>query len=111
MVKKIFGKRLQAIRILKGLDLSELAHRAGLSQQTLRRYEGGKSLPRGDTVFKLACALDTSVSNLMDINLMIKWLDRETRKALYEGSIVTRADAAETGKVLGRHVMEMRPCR
>ncbi len=111
MVKKIFGKRLHAMRILKGIDLSELALRAGLSQQSLRRYESGKSLPRGDTVFKLACALDTSVSNLMDINLVLKWLDRETRKVLCLHSIDTGTEMAETGKVQGRDSMEMQPCR
>lgn len=79
MIKTIFGKRLHEIRTRKGIKLGELARRTGLSQQSLRRYEAGRSLPRANTVFKLADALETSVPNLMGLNQLIEWIDQETR--------------------------------
>jgi transcriptional regulator with XRE-family HTH domain len=49
---------IQQRRIELGLTQQELADRVGLHQESIARIENGGSVPRLDTVLKLAFALD-----------------------------------------------------
>ena len=51
------GRRIRELRMLRGLTQEELARMAGLKQSAVARMESVKSIPRLDTVLKVADAL------------------------------------------------------
>ena len=59
-----FGENLRKIRLEKGLSQQELGKRLGVTQQTVAQYEKIKSMPKGETVRRLAEALDVHISEL-----------------------------------------------
>src|SRR5689334_6270068 len=59
------GSRIRALRKARDLTQKELAERAGISEISIKTLETGKYSPRGDTLDKLARALDVSVSVLL----------------------------------------------
>lgn len=56
------GQRLRALRVERGLSLSELARRAGLGKGTLSELESGQRNPTLDTLFALTRALSLPLS-------------------------------------------------
>ena len=52
------GTRLKLARDMRGLTMAELGDRAGVGASTVNVIEKGSKQPRGDTVEKLARALD-----------------------------------------------------
>jgi transcriptional regulator with XRE-family HTH domain len=56
-----FASKLLKARLDKNLTQAELAKRAGLKQSAIARIENQGSLPRIDTVFKIATALGTEI--------------------------------------------------
>lgn len=54
------GPLLCELREGKGLSLTELAERTGLSRQCIKNTEKGKSRPRHETVMRLCDALEIS---------------------------------------------------
>lgn len=56
--------RLARIRAAKDLTQRELAERAGLDEETVRRIEAGLTRPRLRTCYRLARALDCEVQGL-----------------------------------------------
>lgn len=56
------GRRLRALRVERGLSLSELARRAGVGKGTLSELETGRRNPTLDTLFALTSALRLPLS-------------------------------------------------
>jgi len=59
------GERLRAMRERRGMPISTLAKRAGMSRTTIYQIEGGHSAPRLDILNRLAVALEVSVLELI----------------------------------------------
>lgn len=60
-----FGRGVCRRRELLGISQEELAHRAGVHRTLISTIEGGKRLPRLDTLVRLVSALDTSYDELL----------------------------------------------
>ena len=63
---KTIGKKLQLIRIEKGLSQGDIEKRTGLLRSYLSRVENGHTIPSLDTLGKIAAALEVSVSELLE---------------------------------------------
>lgn len=64
MTKEELGRRSRARRIERGLKQWELAEDIGSSQGQISAYEQGNHYPWIDILFRIAAALDTTVSEL-----------------------------------------------
>lgn len=63
--RRRFGDRLRYLRHHAGLTQQALAERAGLDKQAVSLIENARQLPRLDTLWHLACALDLTVAELV----------------------------------------------
>lgn len=54
-------RALALIRELRGHSQSEIARRAGIGKSRISKYEGGKDLPRLDTLANLLSALEVGI--------------------------------------------------
>lgn len=63
---KKFAEKLRDAREYIDISQTELAERAGISQRSITSYENENIIPRGNTIRKLAKALDVSVEYLMN---------------------------------------------
>lgn len=63
-------------RTRKGLSQEQLAIETGLNLRTIQRIENGETVPRGDSLRRLAIALDTSPDEL------INWKTKEDNNVL-----------------------------
>ncbi|MBZ5544993.1 MAG: helix-turn-helix domain-containing protein [Acidobacteriia bacterium] len=63
---KTIGKKLQLIRIEKGLSQGDIEKRTGLLRSYLSRVENGHTIPSLDTLGKIAAALEVGVSELLE---------------------------------------------
>lgn len=61
-----FAERLRTLRKQKDLSQTELGQRAGLHYTHIGRFERGASRPGGDTLKRLADALDVTGDYLLD---------------------------------------------
>jgi transcriptional regulator with XRE-family HTH domain len=61
-----FPQRLRALRKAKDLSQTQLGERAGLHYTHIGRFERGTSRPGGDTLMRLADALDTTSDYLIE---------------------------------------------
>lgn len=66
MTPMLTGKRLKAIRALRGMTQAELATAANLSVTAIREYELGKRDLRADSIRKLCEALEVQVIYTVD---------------------------------------------
>lgn len=66
MTPILTGKRLKAIRALRGMTQAELATAANLSVTAIREYELGKRDLRADSIRKLCEALEVQVIYTVD---------------------------------------------
>ena len=66
MKKSELSKRVKELRTRKGLSQEQLADQAQLSLRTIQRLETGETEPRGDTLKRLAQALDVAPDDLID---------------------------------------------
>lgn len=57
MEVKFNPNQLKKARLMRGLSMSELATKASLSRESISKYEQGVTKPRGDSILKLANAL------------------------------------------------------
>ncbi|MCR5067257.1 MAG: helix-turn-helix domain-containing protein [Erysipelotrichaceae bacterium] len=64
--KRALGKYISELRISRGLAKIELAEKIGVSENTVDRWESGKSLPDLSLAEKLAGVLNVSVSDLLE---------------------------------------------
>jgi uncharacterized Tic20 family protein len=60
------SQRVKELRNRKGISQENLAEESGLSLRTIQRIENNETVPRGDTLKKLAIALDTSPDEIVD---------------------------------------------
>lgn len=66
MEKGILGKRVKELRLSNGYSQEFLAEESRLNLRTIQRIEGGITVPRGDTLSRLAFALKISPDELLD---------------------------------------------
>ena len=64
------GTRVKEIRTKRGLSQEQLAEASGLSLRTIQRIENGETLPRGDTLIRLAASLQISPQELIDSKII-----------------------------------------
>lgn len=60
------AKRVKELRNRRGLSQELLAENSGLGLRTIQRIENGETEPRGDTLRRLANALDASPDEIID---------------------------------------------
>ncbi len=60
------SQRLKELRNRKGFSQELLAEESGLSLRTIQRIENNESVPRGDTMKRLALALNTTPDEIID---------------------------------------------
>lgn len=65
-MKKLFGKRIKALRQSKGLTQEKLAEILGIGERNLSKIECGVNFVSADTLEKLAKALNVSIKELFD---------------------------------------------
>ena len=65
MTPKQMGRRLQALREARDLSRQQLAERAGLSREYVRRLEAGEYDPTVGMLQKLAKALKVTLAELV----------------------------------------------
>jgi len=65
---KEFGKKIQIERIKKEISQEQLAELSNLHRNTISDIEHGKASPTLDTIYKLAKALDLTLSEIVDLN-------------------------------------------
>ncbi|WP_374303811.1 helix-turn-helix transcriptional regulator [Ferrovibrio sp.] len=63
---RLFGQRLKALRIERGISQSELAEKIGKADDTVSKIETGTTSTRISTAFEIADALGTSFLDLFD---------------------------------------------
>ncbi|HKJ41505.1 MAG TPA: helix-turn-helix domain-containing protein [Sunxiuqinia sp.] len=66
MTNPELAKRIKELRNRKGISQELLAENTGLSLRTIQRIENGKTAPRGDTLNRLAEALNATPDDLTD---------------------------------------------
>lgn len=59
-------ERIKTNRVNKGYSQEKLAELAGINLRTLQRIENGETDPRGDTIIRLAEALETTAGKLLE---------------------------------------------
>jgi transcriptional regulator with XRE-family HTH domain len=68
-IKIIFGLKIKQLRQEKGLSLSALAKKSGLSVSYLNEIESGKKYPKADKIAELADALNVTYDKLVSLKL------------------------------------------
>jgi transcriptional regulator with XRE-family HTH domain len=63
--RKIVGQRIKAIRLERGLTLTQLGTRTGLSHPFLSQVENSQTFPSFASFFDLADALDVRPAQLL----------------------------------------------
>lgn len=62
MATMLTPEKLRAIRAMRGMTQTDLAHRAGISPVSIATFESGKSDMRAATVVKLCDALGVTIT-------------------------------------------------
>ncbi len=68
-IKLILGLKVKQLRSEKGMLLSELADRCGMSVSYLNEIESGKKYPKSDKILSLASALGADYDKLVSLKL------------------------------------------
>jgi transcriptional regulator with XRE-family HTH domain len=66
MTQFSLSQRVKELRTKKGISQELLAEETGLSLRTIQRIENEETLPRGDSLKRLAQALNTSPDEIID---------------------------------------------
>jgi uncharacterized Tic20 family protein len=64
------SKKVKELRARGGLTQEQLADTSGLSLRTIQRIENGETVPRGDTLRRLAVALQVSPDEIIDWQIL-----------------------------------------
>jgi transcriptional regulator with XRE-family HTH domain len=70
------AKKIKELRTRKGFSQDELAENAQINLRTVQRIESGETEPRGDTLQRLAAALNVTSDELID------WAEQEDNSFL-----------------------------
>jgi len=70
------AQRVKRLRIQKGMSQEFLAEESGLSLRTIQRIENGESNPTGESLKRIASALNVTPDDIMD------WSIKEDKKYL-----------------------------
>jgi len=70
------AKKIKELRIRKGFSQEQLAEAAQINLRTVQRIESGETEPRGDTLQRLAIALNVTADELID------WAEHEDNSFL-----------------------------
>lgn len=70
------SKRINEIRLRKGMSQEQLSDLSGLNLRTIQRIEKGDTIPRGDSIQRLSKALESSPDEL------IGWEAKEDKSVL-----------------------------
>lgn len=73
--RESLGMNLQLMRKINDISISELAEMIGVSAQTLKKYETGKSVPDAFVIYNLADVYGTTVENLFSNKLENAWYE------------------------------------
>ncbi|MBC7921760.1 MAG: helix-turn-helix domain-containing protein [Ferruginibacter sp.] len=68
-VRLVFGLKLRQLRLDKGLSLSEMSRKTGISVSYLNEIEKGKKYPKADKIIALAEAMDVKYDWLVSLSL------------------------------------------
>ena len=68
MESNSLAKRLKELRTLKGMSQEFLAEESRVSLRTVQRIENEESTPTGETIKRVAIALDVEMNELIDSN-------------------------------------------
>jgi len=93
MAESYFSGKIKTLRMTKGLSQEELAEQTGLSLRTIQRIENNETDPRGDSLKRLAQALQTTPGE------MIEWRVEEDRS--YMGMVALGSCAFVVFPLLG----------
>ncbi|WP_461213881.1 helix-turn-helix domain-containing protein [Lacticaseibacillus sp. GG6-2] len=88
--------QLRKARMMRGISMAQLAEQAELSRQSISKYEQGTSEPRGDSILKMAHAL----------NFPTGWFSRDEATAPM-GAVFFRSQAASTNKLREMQTMRL----
>ena len=67
MANTELSKRIKELRLKRGMSQDQLADVSGLSLRTIQRVESGDNIPRGDTLSRLATALQVTTEEIIDL--------------------------------------------
>ena len=67
-MKKLFGKRIKALRQSKGLTQEKLAEILGIGERNLSKIECGVNFVSSETLEKLSSALNVPIKDLFDFD-------------------------------------------
>lgn len=99
-----FSERLRTLRKQKSLSQTELGKLAGLHYTHIGRFERGVSRPSGDTLKRLAEALDVSSDYLLEGSTeeaaKAKFEDRELLRQFQEVEHLSEEDKTVVKKLL-----------
>jgi DNA-binding XRE family transcriptional regulator len=68
-VRLVFGLKLKQLRLDKGMSLSDLSQKSGLSISYINEIEKGKKYPKSDKIIALAAAMDVDYDTLVSLKL------------------------------------------
>src|SRR5699024_3034716 len=72
----MIAEKIKQVRIQKGYSQEKLAENASLNLRTIQRVENGKSKPRGDTLVRIAEALNVTIDEIIDLIIWISQKDK-----------------------------------
>jgi transcriptional regulator with XRE-family HTH domain len=75
MESKILAKRLKELRALRGMSQEYLADESRVGLRTIQRIENNESEPTGETLKRIAIALDVELSELIGSNSVTETSD------------------------------------
>ncbi len=71
-IRLLFGLKLRQLRIDKGISVSELAQKAGLSISYITEIEKGRKYPKADKIAALANAMQVDYDSMVSLKLSKK---------------------------------------
>lgn len=80
MLTTEFGKRVKTIREVRAISQTKLSEMTGIVREQISRIENGQINPTLETIGKISIALNTPLSQLMDISLFSFMLNTKKNK-------------------------------